>query len=92
MSNGTIAQIVKPVAQMGINWTLQGVGDYTASGASELLWLNASGQSLIWQLNGAQVTEVTNVANQFVAPGDTIVNPIIANNSLQLPAARWSMG
>ena len=84
MSNGQIAQIVNPVAQMGINWTLQGVGDYTASGASELLWLNSSGQSLIWQLNGAQVTQLTNIANQFVAPGDTIVNPVIVNNSLQL--------
>src|SRR5262249_37759963 len=57
MSNGQIAQIVSPEGQMGLNWTLQGVGDYTGSGNSELLWLNQSGQSVIWQLNGSQVTQ-----------------------------------
>jgi hypothetical protein len=85
MSNGQIAQIVTPAGNMGTDWTLQGVGDYTHSGASELLWLNSSGQSVIWQLNGAQVTVLTvNTGSQLVSDGQTIVNPTIYGGTLQL--------
>ena len=85
MVNGQIAQFVNPAGTMGANWTLQGVGDYTHSGASELLWLNSSGQNVVWQLNGSQVTVLSvNTGTQLVSAGQTVVNPTINANTLQL--------
>lgn len=85
MSNGVITQFVYPVPQMGADWTLQGVGDYTGSGASELLWVNSNGQTEIWKMNGSQVTVVPGTTgNQIVTNGQTIVNPTITNGTLQL--------
>jgi hypothetical protein len=59
MTNGQVAQIVRPNATLGTGWTLQGVGDYTGSGSSELLWTNSNGDNVIWQVNGTAVTQLT---------------------------------
>ncbi|HWB51841.1 MAG TPA: FG-GAP-like repeat-containing protein [Stellaceae bacterium] len=85
MTDGQIAQIVTLQGNIGTGWTLQGVGDYTGSGASQLLWTNSNGQNVIWQVNGAQVTVLSvNPGTQLVTAGQTVVNPIISNNTLQL--------
>jgi hypothetical protein len=122
MANGQVANVVIPNGLDGIEWTLQGVGDFTDSGASELLWLDGKGDAQIWQLNGTQVSVISTTAPagtaampadsagagsasgaadqpagsssslsfgdldgfQYVAPGDTVTNPVIQDGILQL--------
>jgi hypothetical protein len=81
MTNGQIGQVVTPDAQAGADWTLQGVGDYTQSGASELWWLNSNGQSTIWQLNGAQVTQISTVSPPAGLTGDGLSDLLMTSTA-----------
>jgi hypothetical protein len=62
MEGGQITQFVTPNGHDGTSWQLDGVGDYSGSGYSELLWVDNTGATQIWQLNGAQVS-VTSLAS-----------------------------
>jgi len=40
----------------GNSWIIQGVGDFTGGGASDILWRNNNGQLVIWVMNGGVIT------------------------------------
>src|SRR5277367_4388839 len=61
MQGGQIAQTITPNGHDGAGWQLEGVGDYSGSWYSELLWANGSSDAQLWQLNGSQVG-VTNLS------------------------------
>jgi len=58
MVGGQLAESVTPDGQDGLGWQLEGVGDYTGSGYSEMLWTDGTGSAQLWQLDGTHVTVV----------------------------------
>jgi hypothetical protein len=43
-----------------LKWSIAGVGDFDGDGRSDILWRHdATGQNLIWFMNGATLTSLT---------------------------------
>src|SRR6202043_2735562 len=58
------------VANLPMNWSIVGTGDYDGDSASDILWYDTSGNVAIWEMSG---TTILNQASSFVAnvPGGT---------------------
>ncbi|QUD89093.1 VCBS repeat-containing protein [Phenylobacterium montanum] len=39
------------LGQIGLNWTIQGVGDFNQDAKADLLWRNSAGQVVLWESN-----------------------------------------
>jgi len=64
MNGGQIANN-QAVASLGLDWNIQGTGDFNGDGRGDVLLRNDNGQVAIWQMNGAQIASNLAVA----APG-----------------------
>jgi hypothetical protein len=59
MSNGHIANTVSLNGLDGTDWHLKGAGNLAGDANSDLLWINSNtGAVNIWEVNGANVTEI----------------------------------
>jgi hypothetical protein len=58
MNNGHIANTVNLNGLDGLEWHLQGVGNFAADANSDLLWISNTGAVHIWEVNGANVQEI----------------------------------
>ena len=58
MNNGHVASTVNLNGLDGLDWHLQGVGNFAGDANSDLLWVSNSGAVNTWEVNGANVTEI----------------------------------
>jgi hypothetical protein len=58
MSNGHIANTVKLNGLDGLEWHLEGVGNFAGDANSDLLWVNNTGVVNAWEVNGATVNVI----------------------------------
>jgi hypothetical protein len=57
MNNGQIANTVNLNGLDGLEWHLQGVGNFAGDPNSDLLWVSDSGAANIWKVTGGSVIE-----------------------------------
>jgi hypothetical protein len=51
------------IANLGLEWQVGGSGDFNGDGKSDILWQNkATGQVVIWEMNGSQVLQSQPIA------------------------------
>ena len=53
--NGTSISGIGNPGSVGLDWTIQGVGDFNGDGKADILWRHTSGLVGIWLMNGTSI-------------------------------------
>ena len=82
------------IASVDPSWQVAGIGDFNGDGTADILWRNANGLVDIWTNgNPNQSSLIANVSTTWtaqddgtrvIAGGTTIIDPLIANGTLEL--------
>jgi FG-GAP-like repeat/RTX calcium-binding nonapeptide repeat (4 copies) len=84
MSNGQVARTVSLNGLDGLNWHLEGVGNFTGDANSDLMWISDTGRVDVWQVSGASVSsglmpspggsnlQLASVGSGIVGVGETL--------------------
>jgi hypothetical protein len=60
-------------APISTDWQVAGVGDFSGDHKADILWHNAAGQEVLWQMNGANIVGGGLVAGGAPVPQDWII-------------------
>ena len=87
MSDGAYSSSV-PLGTVATNWELDGTGDFTANGQTDILWTNTTtGERIIWLMNGAAYSSTVSLG---VIPSNWIISGVGAFGGGSQPDILWT--
>ena len=87
MSDGAYSSSV-PLGTVATNWELDGTGDFTANGQTDILWTNTTtGERIIWLMNGAAYSSTVSLG---VIPSNWIISGVGAFGGGSQPDIVWT--